>query len=288
MSFRLDRFLTLHFFGPLARRFPPKKGIRIPILMYHSISDDPETGHPYFWINTSPARFAEHMKFLHDNNYQVISLSTAVDLIRNSDSRGPCAIPREPRSVVLTFDDGYKDFYTCAFPLVKRFGYSATVFLPTNFIENERAGLRGKRHLGWNEIICLQKEGIEFGSHTCSHPQLYGKKSTFIAREIRDSKSFIEEKTGRVTTCFCYPFRFPSQDGGFVETLRNFLMETGYKNCVTTRIGSLNMERDIFQLKRLPINSSDDLAFFHGKLEGGYDWLYNVQSLKKLIRAGIF
>jgi hypothetical protein len=81
MSLRLDRLLTLYFFAPPARLFPPKKGIRIPILMYHSISDEPEHGHPYFWINTSPARFAEHMKFLQDNGYKVISLSEAVELI---------------------------------------------------------------------------------------------------------------------------------------------------------------------------------------------------------------
>ena len=60
----------------------PIHGVRIPILMYHSISDEPETGHPYFWINTTPALFARHMQYLADCNYQVIPLSTAVAMIR--------------------------------------------------------------------------------------------------------------------------------------------------------------------------------------------------------------
>ena len=85
MAFRLDRSLTLYVFGPLSR-FRRPRGLRIPILMYHSISDEPETGHPYYWINTSPARFTEHMKFLHDNNYEVISLSKAIELIRELGS----------------------------------------------------------------------------------------------------------------------------------------------------------------------------------------------------------
>jgi len=80
---RIDRLLTVYVFRPLARLRQPR-GLRIPILMYHSISDEPETGHPYYWINTSPALFAEHMKFLHDHDYRVIPLSAAVDMIREN------------------------------------------------------------------------------------------------------------------------------------------------------------------------------------------------------------
>jgi peptidoglycan/xylan/chitin deacetylase (PgdA/CDA1 family) len=151
--FRLDRLFTLYFFHPLAKRFPPKNGVRIPILMYHSISDERETGHPYYWINTSPALFAKHIKFLHDNGYQVISLSAAVDLIKQNsessfvksnsgsvllnqrikESSNKLDCSSQPISnqsidnstnkpvnyVVLTFDDGYRDFYTSAFEVLK-------------------------------------------------------------------------------------------------------------------------------------------------------------------------
>src|SRR4030042_2864700 len=86
--FRLDRLITLYLFHPLRRILPRPNGIRIPILMYHSISDEPESGHPYFWLNTSPKRFAEHMQFLSENEYSVINLTDAVKLIE-SFSKNP-------------------------------------------------------------------------------------------------------------------------------------------------------------------------------------------------------
>ena len=112
MSFRLDRVLTLYFFYPIGKHFLPRNEVRIPILMYHSISNKPEPNvHPYFRINTPPVLFAEHMKFLHDNGYQVISLSTAVDLIKKaSNCSSSCPLCSMLRKVVLTFDDGFKDF----------------------------------------------------------------------------------------------------------------------------------------------------------------------------------
>jgi hypothetical protein len=74
-SFRLDRFLTLYFFHPLIRKKGPAEDKKIPILMYHSISDDKESvSHPYYHINTTPAVFAEHMRFLSENDYSVIDL----------------------------------------------------------------------------------------------------------------------------------------------------------------------------------------------------------------------
>ena len=234
MTFRLDRSLTLYFFGPLSR-FRRPRGPRIPILMYHSISDEAEKGHPYYWINTSPARFAEHMKFLHDNNYEVISLSAAVDQIRSGSassshhstipsfqssgspspasslhhstipsfhhSRSPSSgshssnhpiiqssnhakyvasssnhpitqSPNQPKYVVLTFDDGYRDFYTEAFPVLRSYGFTATVFLPTAYIDGKRPGLRDKEHLTWDHARELSAAGISFGSHTVNHPEL--------------------------------------------------------------------------------------------------------------------
>jgi hypothetical protein len=83
-ALRADRLLSLYFFRHFAKGHP-RKGFRLPILMYHSVSDDPETGHPYYWINTSPKRFAEQMRFLAENNYKVILFSEAVKLISSQE-----------------------------------------------------------------------------------------------------------------------------------------------------------------------------------------------------------
>src|SRR4030042_4084283 len=151
--FGLDRLITLYLFHPLKRILPRPNGIRIPILMYHSISDEPESSHPYFWINTSPKRFAGHMQFLHNNNYKVISLPDAVRIIKSATNHPITQSPYPPiKYVVLTFDDGYRDFYTEAFPILKEYEFNATVFLATGFISDGALWFKGKRCLPWGEI----------------------------------------------------------------------------------------------------------------------------------------
>jgi peptidoglycan/xylan/chitin deacetylase (PgdA/CDA1 family) len=296
--------------------------------MYHSISDEPESGHPYYWINTAPARFAEHMKFLRDNNYQVISLSRAVDLIREqgsiSGTQDPSfhhsSIPvfhsssfpsadassfhhsnipsfqssRSDRYVVLTFDDGYEDFYSKAFPLLKKHGFIATVFLPTSFIGQKSPGLRGKKHLTWDQVQELDDAGIAFGSHTVNHPQLRVLGWKEVDFELRASKETIEAHirqsrewagqslNGPVTIhSFCYPYRFPEEDKDFCSMLSRLIRITGYTSCSTTRIGTLNTEEDVLCLKRLPVSTADDDRLFSAKLGGRYNWVAWLQGLSK-------
>ncbi len=286
---RLDRFLTLHVFRYLAAVLPQPKGIRIPILMYHSISDEPENGiHPYYRINTSPKRFAEHMQFLHDNYYKVIDLSEAVRLISAESSGSPNPPTFHPsnipqKKVVLTFDDGYKDFYTQAFPVLYQYNFTSTVFLPTAFIGGRKPGLREKLHLSWSEIKELQQKGIVFGSHTVTHRQLQDLDKKEVVLEIKNSKEVIEERIGNEVRSFSYPYRFPSQENGFIQILRSILSEVDYQNGVNTEVGVNGKGEDRFFLKRLPVNSSDDIRFFQSKLEGGYNWIRSFQRFYKNI-----
>ena len=277
---RLDRFLTLYIFGPLARLRKPR-GLRIPILMYHSISDDPESGHPYYWINTSPALFADHMRYLADHGYEVIPLSTAVAMIRGFSLNTK---HQTLNTVVLTFDDGYADFFSAAFPVLQRHGFTATVFLPTDYIDGTKPGLRGKQHLTWDQVRELQEQGITFGSHTCSHPQLSDLPPGDAERELLVSRRVFDGQRVACASTFCYPFRFPEQNTGFVERFNETLQRVEYEACASTRIGTINAADDIFALKRIPVNSGDDLPLFSAKLSGGYDWLSTLQILaKKLV-----
>lgn len=131
--FRMDRFLTLFFFRPLLGFTSAPKNFGIPILMYHRISEDEEVGvHPYYKLCTPPSRFREHMQFIKDNGYRVVSLKEAADLVSNESSY----LPPPHKYLVLTFDDGYEDFYTTAWPILKEFGYPATLFLPTGLLRD--------------------------------------------------------------------------------------------------------------------------------------------------------
>lgn len=295
---RLDRFLTLHLFRPLIKLRRENGRLRIPILMYHSISDDQEARvHPYYKICTSPFRFHEHMRFLKDNGYQVIPLSTALSLITDRPNR-PDRLNRldrldrpnrpnrldRPNYVVLTFDDGYSDFYTKAWPVISEFKFPATVFLPTAFIDYTSRSFKGRQCLTWNQVRELHEQGITFGSHTVNHVQLRDLEWSDIDREIKVSKKAIEDEIGEPVKEFSYPYAYPEADRTFCKKLSYILKENGYNLCLTTRIGQVLSDDDPLSLKRLPINNADDISLLSAKLAGAYDWLAYPQRLLKLLK----
>lgn len=279
----LDKHLTTAFFAPVARRWTNRDtGIAIPVLMYHSVSNARETeAHPYFWLNTTPELFEAQMRFLKENHYDVISLSHAGELLCGAPSKHDK--PASP--VVITFDDGFRDFYLNAFPILEKYGFTATVFLPTEYITDHTKKMAGKEHLSWDEVAELYNKGISFGSHTASHPQLKSLKRDDVNFEIRHSKEIIESKIGAPINTFSYPFAFPEEDQELTGHLTDTLTACGYKYGVSTCIGRASKKDPIYFLKRLPVNSRDDLAFFQAKLEGGYDWLHWLQLTSKVIRA---
>lgn len=276
MSLRLDRLATLYVSSPV-RRFASKSKPSIPILMYHSIAEEDEAGvHAYYRTATTPSVFAMHMKHLHDHEYSMITLAEAADLLQHGQVTRKFA--------VVTFDDGYGDFYRHAFPELHRFGFSATVFLPTAYIGTEPKQFKGKDCLTWNEVRELRTYGISFGSHTMTHPQLSSLQASAVKSEIVDSKKEIEDNLGGSVDSFAYPFAFPEENRSFVRMLRNALVDSGYQQGVSTRIGTAQPQEDRYFLRRLPMNSLDDASLFEAKLQGGYDWLHKVQYASKLLK----
>lgn len=270
--FRSDSFFTLFLFG-FIRKFFPLSYDHIPILMYHSISTPQETlSHPYFEVNTSATMFRMHMEHLKTYGYSTVGLET----FNNASLKKP----RDKR-VIITFDDGFKDFYTEAFPILREFGFTATVFLPTVFSKSESPGIIGKYHLSWKEVKILSTQNIEFGSHTVSHRLLVNEPFSVIHTELTESKKEIEDNIGCPVRFFSYPYAFPEHKGRFVTGLRVLLPEAGYSCGVTTRIGTAKIGDDRFFLRRIPINSFDDKKLFKAKLEGAYNWLGYIQYLKK-------
>jgi len=271
---RLDRTATLYFGRPFARLFGPASRNCVPVLMYHSISENLfGKSHPYFHINTTPEVFSQQMRWLRNNGYQTIHTD---DLLSALDDRLDLS-----RKIVITFDDGYRDFYTDAMDVMKQCGFTATIYLATDRIQDKPSRIEGAEYLTWHDIRELHQQGIRFGSHTVSHPDLRSLGPDEIEYELGCSKETIENKLGVPVTSFAYPFAFPEQDKVFTHFLEGVLENCGFENGVCTILGRASRATNRFFLPRIQVNTWDDESFFRAKIEGGYDWLHWAQFLKK-------
>ena len=274
ISLRSDRLATLYLAHPLKRILPEKRATTVPILMYHSISKLPErTWHPYYETSTSPRIFEEHMKCLYENEYSAIALNEMPEVMRNGKGAS--------RSVIITFDDGYRDFLVNAFPILERYGLKATVFLVTGMMGSRSSNFHGKDFLDWEDVRGLRKRGIAFGSHTVNHLKLETLQLKEMEVEIADSKNEIESRLGEPVDAFSYPYAFPEGRADFLEKFFEVFNWCGYRFGVTTVIGRVKNGDNLLSLKRVPVNEYDDPALFKAKLEGAYDWVHVPQYLWK-------
>lgn len=225
----------------------------LPILMYHSIAASmPDGSRLIVSVNT----FQRQMRFLKEHNYNVLTLEAAGDLIKNKKK-----IPA--KSIVLTFDDGYKDNYIYAFPVLKKYNFPATIFIVLSEV--------GKSdRLSWDEINQMRDSGlIFFGSHTINHPFLeYVGSDEELKKEIGDSKRILEEKLGKPVNTFSYPM------GRFNAKVRQFVIDAGYKIGVATNPGKGYPDDDVFVLKRLRISeNANNLFIFWIETSGYYNFI---------------
>lgn len=274
MTLRFDRLASVYLASPLVQGTPD-----IPILMYHSIADENEAEvHPYFRVAVPPALFASQMQYLRDQGYSTCSLA---DIF--TPTTATTDIPG--KKVVITFDDGYANFYTEAFPVLQRFGFTATMFLPTAYIDDSALPFNQRECLTWRQVRELQQHGITIGSHTVSHPQLHNLCKTLIRHELLESKNIIEDQISSPVNSFSYPYAFPQADKPFQTMLQEFLSDAGYTHGVCTAIGRAGAHSDPLFLPRLPVNGSDDTDLLHAKLIGGYDWVGWPQFMLKRIHG---
>ena len=273
---RIDRLVTLYLSHPLARTLGPDERSRVPILMYHSISDNLfGMSHPYFHINTLPEVFSEQMRWLRNSGFRAIGLSEVLSGLQTGADFS--------KTVAITFDDGYRDFYTDALPVLKQCGFTATLFLATDRIRNTPARIEGADYLTWSDVRELHAEGIYFGSHTVTHPDLRSLGPDQLEYELGRSKEIIEDFLGTAIESFSHTFGFPEEDKDYARYLADVLCNLGYDHGVSTILGRASRKSNRFFLPRLPVNSFDDHSLFRAKLQGGYDWLHWPQLLKKMV-----
>lgn len=243
----------------------------VDILMYHSVSD---AGGP---TSIPPATFAMQMRALADSGLPVISLD---DLAAARDGGAPLA----PRSVIVTFDDGFCDFADAAWPVMAPLGIRPIVYLPTGFVGRSE-GWKGIREparplMDWAAIRRLADEGVAFGSHTVSHPDLDSLPPAALAEELDVSKREIEDRLGRPAGHFAPPYGIagPRVRAGIARR---------YRTSVGTRLWQAGPGDDPHDLPRLEMFYYGDEGRWRDHLAGrGAAWLARRRLLRGL-RAAI-
>lgn len=221
----------------------------VPILMYHNIGY--EKGGSF----VTPDNFTRQMEYIKKNNYEIITLDELVKSIKNKERL-------KKNKVVITFDDGYKDNFEYAYPVLKKSGFPCTIFLITGLIGNK------KGFLNWDEVIAMSKDGISFGGHTKTHLYLGSVRDKETAmEEIAGSKKAIEQKTGIAVNYFSYPI------GGFNDVVEETVIEAGYKGACATNRGQDVFNNNIYELKRIKVTNSDTTKpfSFWAKMSGYYN-----------------
>jgi peptidoglycan/xylan/chitin deacetylase (PgdA/CDA1 family) len=232
----------------------------VPVIMYHSVNP---VENPFIRkLIVTPEAFERQMRFLKSHRYNVVSLRELAERISAGGK-----IP--PRTIAITFDDGYRDNYTYAFPVLKKYNLPATIFIIIDEV-GRRLAKSGDDRLSWSEIKAMQDSGlIEFGSHAMG-PDLLTKISSEeeLRRQIFLSKKILEEKLGSSVIAFSYP------EGRFNSKIKALVKEAGYKVAVATKPGKSYPKNDVYALRRLRISpSSNNLFVFWFETTGFYHFL---------------
>jgi peptidoglycan/xylan/chitin deacetylase (PgdA/CDA1 family) len=184
---------------------PRNDKIKIPVICYHSINKDPSGKSS---IIISPEKFRQHLKAIKDNGYTTLTMAQFNDYIL-----GDKPIPE--KSVLITFDDGYKDNYTNAFPILKEFNMNATIFVISSYLD-------GKEYMSPSDVKEMSDYGIDIESHTVSHLRLSELSYEQQYNELKNSKEALEKLTGKPITSVAYP------EGKYNDDTIKAVTEAGY------------------------------------------------------------
>jgi peptidoglycan/xylan/chitin deacetylase (PgdA/CDA1 family) len=245
----------------------------VPILTYHSVDDSGSV------ISVLPETFRRQMQLLRDLSCAAISLREFVRAVREQR-------PIAPRTVVITFDDGYRNFYTDAFPVLRRHGFHATMFLVSGYCGRDNdwpgqwPGIRKLPLLGWDEIAEMHRDGIEFGSHTATHPDLSRIPLAEAAREIQDSKTDIEARLGAPVTTFAYPY------GRFTPSLAE-LVRREFDGAVTTELAAARTGCDLHLLDRVDMFYFSNPRLFRAMIENRANGYLQCRRLLRKLNAAL-
>jgi peptidoglycan/xylan/chitin deacetylase (PgdA/CDA1 family) len=244
---RVWRFTTV-FGAPLVQA-PGQSNVKVPILTYHYIRINTDVNDRLgFALSVTPADFAAQMDWLASNGFHTI---TPADLYANLN--GTASLPSRP--VILSFDDGYADFYTTALPILRDHDFTAVAYVVSGFI-----GWPG--YMTAAQITDADRMGIEIGSHTVNHANLARSSSGNVQFQVAASKQALEQLLGHQVVSFCYP------SGQFNGSVAAAVQAAGYQDATTTAFGYVHYMYDRYWWTRLRISGGESLGAFATALIG--------------------
>ncbi len=245
----------------------------LPIFNYHHIGVRAEpAGHRRLWVPLN--RFEEHLGFLAQEGYRCLSLRDCIPYLT-----GERPIPS--RVAVLTFDDGYTNFYEHAFPVIRKYGFSASVYIVTGEVGGSSRWDKSWESslMGWEEIASLSREGIEFGSHTVSHPYLSRLPHERAHEELVRSRCILEDRLGIPVRTFAYPY------GDVNAMAEDYVAEAGFDLACSSDRGNLHTPDSRFRLTRVPMDGFITITRLRRRLSAIYDHACRLQRFGRLVRS---
>jgi peptidoglycan/xylan/chitin deacetylase (PgdA/CDA1 family) len=228
--------------GPHAANIVPggRPAVRVPILMYHYIRVNPDPRDQLgFNLSVTPSDFAVQMDWLARNGYHPIDYD---DL--RAYLLGSAGLPERP--IILTFDDGYRDMYTAAYPVLRAHRFKAVSYVVSGFV-NSPVSVTSE------QVLEMDANGIQIGSHTVSHADLTRLSGAGLWHEVYDSKVWLEALLGHPVLDFCYP------SGRFNDAVVRAAQAAGYLTATTTQPGTVHSAADRFLWSRVRVDGGEPL-----------------------------
>lgn len=221
-----------------------RSSISVPILMYHYIRTPPTmvSDKVGYNLSVSPEEFRAQMDWLAANGYHPVDFN---DL--RAYFTGSQALPSEP--VIITFDDGYRDLYTTAYPILQAHNFKAVAYIVSGFVGQSR-------YVTGAQVVEMGHNGIEIASHTVNHPDLARTSLPQVTYELLASKVWLQHLVGHSILDFAYP------SGKFNSQVIGALYVIGYKSAVTTMAGTYHSMSDRYTWTRIRIGGGESLAEF--------------------------
>jgi len=218
--------------------------------MYHYISAPPPDADAIRRDLSLPLEaFEAQLRYFQEAGYHSI---TFYDLVMYLQRGAP--LPAKP--ILFTFDDGYKDHFTNAFPLLRKYGFRGTFFLITGFLDEGRPG-----HLTWQDVETMSAAGMEFGAHSYTHPDLRGQTVDYIVWQTLGPKQAIELRTGTPVVAFCYPF------GRYDEQIVAVARSAHYWVGVMIQQGLRHTSASLFEIRRVRVRGTDSVEDLVRRIE---------------------